>query len=457
VATGLSRVTIVSPRSRVDIALPGDVPLADVLPTLLAYAGAGGHEAGRRDGWSLSRVGGTELDPNRTPEQLSIRDGELLLLRPHSNDAPATVFDDVVDALASGARERRGRWSPSASRVAGFVAGILALTGAAVGLLVTGPPYRPAGLAGIGIGATLLVVAVVYARALGSNRAGAAFAFLATIYSGLGGLLVALGDRSLGELRAPHATVAVAVAVVAAAIASTGVPAAAPAFLAVTVCAVATPLALGVATRLETGVAGGAAATVVLAYAFLPAMPMLAYRLAGLPRPTVPTEREHMHEETETVDGARVLELGRRADAYLAAMLTSLAVISAATALLVAPVGWRGVAMAGVLGVLPILRSRWFSRRAQRLPLLVSGGVALAAVAVQVTSRLDQADRLLLVTGSALAVVLFSIGLGLAGDRRATPRWGRFLDIVEILLILAVAPLAIWVSGVLDFARAIRG
>jgi type VII secretion integral membrane protein EccD len=441
----------------VDLALPADVPLADLLPTLLAYSRAGGDEAGRRGGWALSRVGGAELDVSRTAEAHAVRDGELLLLRPRGDEQPMTVFDDVVDALASGTRDRRARWTAGATRVGGLVAAVVTLTGAAVGLLFSGPPYGQAGLAGLGLGAVFLVVAVVYARALGSTVAGAAFGLLATVYCGLGGLLVAAGDGSLHGLGVAHATVSVAAAVVAAAVAATGVPQAAPVFLTVAVGAVAVPLSLFVGSYLDTGVAGGAAATVVVAYAFLPATPMLAYRLAGLPRPTVPTEREHMLSETESVDGIRVLELGRRADAYLAAMLAALAVLSAGAAVLVAPAGWRGTALAGVLGLLPILRSRWFAGRPHRVPLLVAGGVALASAVVDVAVRLSVHDRLLLVAGLALAVVLLSIGLGLAGDRPPTPRWGRFLDIVEVLLIIAIAPLAVWVTGVLDLVRAIRG
>jgi type VII secretion integral membrane protein EccD len=457
VATGLSRVTIVSPRSRVDIALPADVPLADLLPTLLRYAGAGGDESGRRNGWALSRIGGGELDGTRSAEAQAVRDGELLLLRPHREEQPATVFDDVVDALASGTRDRRGRWTQGASRASGFVAGVLALTGAAVGLLFAGPPFGLAGLAGLGLGALLLVVAVVYTRALGAPAAGAAFGVLAVVYCGLGGLLVAAGERPLHGIGVAHATIAVAAAVVAAAVAASGVPNAAPLFLTVSVCAVAVPLSMEAGRYVNVGIAGGAAATVVVAYAFLPAMPMLAYRLAGLPRPTVPSEREHMLAEPEPVDGARVLELGRRADAYLAAMLNALGIISAGAAVLVSRVGWAGTGMAGLLGLLAILRSRWFMGRAQRMPLLTSGGVALAAAAAAAAARLDPTQRLLMVAGVALAVVLLSISLGLVGERQPDPRWGRFLDIIEVLFIIALAPLAVWVTGVLELVRAIRG
>src|SRR5215813_4026629 len=117
-ASGLSRVTIVAPRSRVDLALPSDVPLADLLPVLLNFAGldaraaasdgrpraesGASDDAGRRNGWSLSRLGGGELDSSFTPAQLEVRDGELLYLRPRGDEVPVTVFDDLVDALATG-------------------------------------------------------------------------------------------------------------------------------------------------------------------------------------------------------------------------------------------------------------------------------------------------------------------------------------------------------------------
>jgi type VII secretion integral membrane protein EccD len=456
-ASGLSRVTVVSPRSRVDIALPADVPMVELLPTLLAYAGAGGNDAGRRDGWALSRVGGAELDTSRTAEQLSVRDGELLLLRPHESAGAATVFDDVIDTLATGATDRRGRWTAAATRTAFLVLAVLALTGTAAGLVTAGPPYSVPGLVSLGLGATLLIVAVVYARALGAARAGAAFGFLSTVYCGLGGLLVSLGDRRLGELGVAHTIVAVGVAAVAAAVAATGVPTAAPLFLAAALVAVAVPAGLGLSTVLHGGAAAGAAAVVVVAYAFLPALPMFAYRLAGLPRPSVPTEREHMLEETETIDGTRILELGRRADAFLAAMLAALSVISAGTAVLVSRIGWRGAALALVLAVLPLLRSRWFSWRAQRVPLLASGSVALAATVIAVGTRLDHADRLLMIGGIALLVILCCIAMGLSDNRQAAPPWGRFLDLVEILLILSIAPLAVWVSGILELVRAVRG
>jgi type VII secretion integral membrane protein EccD len=456
-AGGLSRVTIVSPHSRVDVALPSDVALVDLLPTLLDFAGGAAEEAARRDGWSLSRLDGGELDSSRTPAQLAVRDGELLYLRPRGELAPVTVFDDLVDALATGTRERLGRWTSTTTRLAGLVAGVLGLLAGAGALLFAGPPFAPAGLAGLGVAAVLLVVAMVFARALGEARTGTTFAVVATVYAGAGGLLVLAGDRSLGKLTVAQVSVAATAAVVSAAVASVGIPTAAPLFLGAGVCAVAALVTMAVASALNTGLAAAAAVTVVLAYMMLPAFPMLAYRLAGLPRPNVPTEREQLRQETETVDGVEVIELGRRLEAYLSAMLGALALISAAGAVLVSSTGPVGVAMAGVLGLLPLLRSRWFRSRSQRLPLVLAGGIAFGAAGLAGFHTAGPDVRLLVVVGVNVAVVAVSVVSGLAGQRQHSPPWNRFLDIVEILLILALAPLAVWISGVLEWARAVRG
>ena len=457
-ASGLSRVTIVAPRSRLDIALPSDVPLADMLPALLDFAGGGTDDNGRRNGWGLSRLGSGELDSSCTPAQLDVRDGELLFLRPRGDDAPVMVFDDLVDALATGTRDRLGRWTPATTRLAGLTAGVLALVAGAVALPFAGPPFAAVGLTGLVLAVALLAVAIVSARALGDARTGTAFAVVATVYAGIGGLLVLAGDRPLSQLTFAHVAIAATVAIVSATVASVGVPVAAPIFLSAGISAAAVLGTMGIATAFDITPAAAATGTVVVAYAVVPALPMLAYRMVGLPVPKVPTEREHLRQEVETVDGVRVLDLARRADAYLAAMLSAVAFISAGTAILVATEGVRGIVLAAVLGLLPLVRSRWFTSRAQRLPLMLSGGIALVASVVGIFVMADQTTRLVWVFGATIAVAAVSIGVGLTGPRRqSSPAWGRLIDIVEIVLTLALAPLAVWVSGLLEWIRAVRG
>ena len=194
-STSLSRVTIVAPRSHLDVALPADVPLIDLLPSLLDLAGGATDDAARRDGWSLSRLDSGELDSSRTPAQLRLHDGEVLFLRPRGDETSVTVFDDVVDALAGGVRDGQGRWTSVHSRTAALALGLVALAAGVVALPFLGPPYAAAGLTGMGLAVGLLLVAAVFARALGLAGPASAIAVVATAYAVVGGLLVAATTR----------------------------------------------------------------------------------------------------------------------------------------------------------------------------------------------------------------------------------------------------------------------
>jgi hypothetical protein len=141
----------------------------------------------------------------------------------------------------------------------------------------------------------------------------------------------------------------------------------------------------------------------------------------------------------------------------LSAMLAALGAIGAAAAVAVSRAGVAGLALAAVLAALPILRSRWFGRRAHRIPLLAAGGTALAAALASGFTLIGPDARVAAVAIGAAVVALACVGVGLAGDRPPSPRWGRLGDVVEMLLILAMAPLAVWVSGLLEVVRAIRG
>lgn len=456
---GLSRVTLVAPHTRVDLALPTDVPLADMLPTLLRYAGDRlADDPAARDGWALSRLGGVTLDSSRTPAQLEVRDGELLYLRPRGTDDAEMVFDDVVDAVATATQQRAGRWQPATTRTFGVALGLAALLGGALVVLLAGPPQAASGAVGLTMALGLLVTALVLSRALGHSRIALAFALVSAVYAGVGGLLVFAGDRTADRLAAPHALVGATAVLLITTIAAVAVADAAEIFLSAGVCAAA--LLTGTAISLLTGAepAGSAAIVSTVMFAALPALPMLAYRLARLPVPSVPSGPEDLKRDTESVDGARVLALSDRADGFLAGMLSALAVVGAVAAALVATAGHPGLAMAAVLGLLLLARARWFISRAQRLPLLVAGAVGLAAAAGAGFTAGNHLIRLVVVLGALVTIAVISIGYGMAGPgRNISPLWGRTLDIVEVILILALVPLAIWVSGLYAWIRAIRG
>jgi type VII secretion integral membrane protein EccD len=168
----------------------------------------------------------------------------------------------------------------------------------------------------------------------------------------------------------------------------------------------------------------------------------------------VPTGPEDLKTDSETVDGQRVLEQSERADEYLAALLGSLAVIGAGAGLVLVSAGTAGMLLATAVGLLMVARARWFVSRRQRLPLLIAGVITLGGVITATYRSLDHLARLVAVPG--ILVVVAAIGFGLAAaQRRRSPRAGRLLDIIEVLLIVAIIPLAFWASGLYAWARSL--
>ncbi|MEV6970770.1 EsaB/YukD family protein, partial [Hamadaea sp. NPDC051192] len=103
-ALGLARVTINTPHRRVDVALPEQIAIAEILPELLQHAGEGFADEGERHGgWVLRRADGTSLAGDRSLHQQNVRDGQVLHLVPARADWPELEYDDVVEAIAEGA------------------------------------------------------------------------------------------------------------------------------------------------------------------------------------------------------------------------------------------------------------------------------------------------------------------------------------------------------------------
>jgi type VII secretion integral membrane protein EccD len=459
---GLSRVTIVAPTTRIDLSLPSDIPLADLLPVLLRYASESGSsladDPNARNGWSLSRLGGIVLDSARSLAQLEIRDGEMLYLRPRGAEPPELAFDDVVDAVATATQSRAGRWQPATSRLFGLILAVGALLGGAVAVLFSGPPNGPGGLVGLAMAVVLLVVATVLSRAFAQSSIAVIFGLIAQVYAAIGGLLLLAGDLGLTELGAGHVLIAAAALLVTGVVAAVAIADAGPLFLSTAVAALALLVGSFICLAFDTTAATGAAIVVAVTFAWLPALPMLAYRMARLPIPSIPTGGEDLKTDRETVDGQRVLARSERADEFLAAMLGAFAVIGAVAGMVTAFHGGPGTALGAVLGLLMMIRAKWFLSRRQRLPLLIAGVATMAVTIAAIYLTGSAITRLIAIPTLLLTVAGISISFGLsAANRKPSPIAGRILDIFEVLLIVAIVPLAVWVSGLYGWVRSLRG
>jgi type VII secretion integral membrane protein EccD len=365
----------------------------------------------------------------------------------------------VVDAVATATAQRKGRWQPDTTRRFSVGVAALALLGGAVAMLFAGRPLTLAGAVCLVVAAGLVIAAAVLSRAFGQGRSSLILALVAVVYAGVGGLLVLGADRTLAQLAAVHVVVCATAVVVFAALAMVAVGHSTGVFVGASGAGFA--LGLGAAICLTFGVRPAAATAVVavIAFALIPALPMLAYRLAQLPVPSVPTGPDDLKADVAEVDGLRILALSERADEFLTGLLGTVALVLLGCELVLAPDRQLSALLLGLLlAVLLLLRARPFVGRWQRLPLLLAGtaGLGLSALALALSG--GSLVRLALLPGCLLALAVGALGYGLgAAGRRMSPVWGRLLDLVEVLLIAALVPMAAWVCGAYAWIRAIKG
>ncbi len=163
---GFCRVTIVAPDSRIDVALPDDIPVADIYPEILRLSRQSPAD-GAPVGYHLVRRDGTVLDSSRTFAAQRILDGELLTLRPFSESLPPTVFDDVSEAVSAAVTREHTLWGGELTRAAGLVGGGVLPALLAFVAWTADPRHDMHSLPGIlatVVGVLLVVLACVRAR-----------------------------------------------------------------------------------------------------------------------------------------------------------------------------------------------------------------------------------------------------------------------------------------------------
>ncbi|GAB3236652.1 type VII secretion integral membrane protein EccD [Glycomyces halotolerans] len=464
----LSRVTIVSPRTRIDLALPSDVPLSDLLPTILHQAGEYYiDEAGDNGGWILSRLGEEPLDTGHSCSQLSITDGEMLYLNPADAAKPEVVFDDIIDAVATATDQRGNRWDHTATKRFALGVGTTALAAGALAVLFTGPPHLAGAIVALSVAAALVGASALLSRAVGDSRAATYFGVTAVLYAGVGGLLIAAGDKTIADLAGPHVMIAASAILLFSVLGmvAVGDMASAPVFITTILGAIV--LAIAVAFMMlidspnyESTAATGAALAAPLALALLPSAPRLSLAMAMVPTPQLPSTTEELKEgDAEAVDGKRILKLSEHAGNYLEALYAFVAIVGLLSTIALAFSGTvPGLILATVIPLILLSRSRSIEDRPARIVMLACGMGGLAAVLWAIFLDGGTVVRLVAILGALtlLTVIAMVYGLAVAGKKIA-PTWGRLLDICEALLIVSILPLGGWICNLYSFALTLRG
>jgi len=471
-----SRVSVLAPRTRVDVALPPDVPLADLLPVLLDMTGEGAGGARGAGGWTLAPLGQGPVDPSRTLASLGVLDGDQLVLRRRADAAPPPLFDDVVDAVAEAAPASYRAWGPGQARVLGLCGLGLGLAGAVVALVVAGrAPGTGGGLGTAVVGGVAALgafaLAAVCTRVLDEPGAGSVLAAGAVGLAGAAGVAavpwgpVGAATSLAATAGAPQLLLGAALAAATAGVAllalGTAGRAGVAALLGALTATVLLALAAGVATVVDAGdaaaVAAGAGALALVASALLP---RTGIALARLPLPRVPGSAEELADDPGVAEHADIERRADRAHAALTGLVLGCGTVTAGAVavLALAPVGgWRGVAawvLAALLTALLALRSRTYANGVQAVALLVCALLAGGALLVGWLLVAPPLVALLVVPAAALAAGAGALVLGIVVPRRRfSPVARRAVDIAEAVGIAAVLPVAL---AVMDLYTAMR-
>lgn len=459
----LCRLTVRAPSVSVDLAVPADVPVTDLLPTLLRYVGEEAEEAGLdHAGWVLQRLGDAPLDEETTLARAGLADGDVLYLRPHTETLPEARLDDLVDGISDTVDRKMRSWSPKAAR--GLLSGTAAATVVAALVLVFWPGVGSGSLqvicAGVA-GLLLLAGAGSASRAVGDRLTATVLGLLVAPCLALAGWVLPGGD-----VTGPDAAQVVGARLLAAGAAAAGGAVLALAVTAVGAMGLFTTALVAVATAIAgaligyTGLDAQAAVALVVTVLALAAgaVAPFAFKLAGMRMPALPTTAGQLQEGIEPYAGDDVAERTELAGRWVTALFAATGTVAAASLVVLAEhPELPEVLTAVALSLLMLLHSRDLVNIAQRLALALPGiwGLLLLARAWAVDSDGDVrviVFAVLLAAAAGLVIATWTVP-----GRRMLPYWGRAAELAHTLLAVALLPLSLWVAGLFGWLRGLFG
>ena len=454
VTSGLIRLTIASGTRRVDLVLPGSIPVAELVPELARSVGLldastvyGGYRLVTQDGRSLANDAGLTMQ--------GIEDGGLLTVTAGVDDRAPRVYDDVVEAMADVVENELRPWEPAAGRRTALGAGSIMLGLGALALLLTGESLL-GGVTAAVIAVLLVVGGVVLARAQDEPEAAVAVSLLAAVYAAVAGLLLAPGDlpawswpldgRFFDAPLLGAGLGVLGVGVIAVIGLQEGRVLVIPAVV-VGAVLVASAVLIRVASLEPSVVLTVLMTLVVLAGSIFP---WLALGVTG----TRVEQLYSLHDITADPEEIDPDEVGRDARVGHEILLAVSATVGTLLVLFAPFAVGRGVygtILAGVCCLAVMFRTRQYRTGAEVLAGLTSGILGLVSVAVAMLLIHDS-------WRSGAAIALAGVGAGLLGltlvPASPSVRRGRLGDVVETFTLLSLLPLMVLGAG---FVAAVAG
>lgn len=431
--SGLVRVTVASGSRRVDLVLPGSVPVAELIPELARSVGLldaatvyGGYHLVAPDGRRLSTDAGLTIQ--------GIEDGGLLTVTAGVTEKAPRVYDDVVEAMADAVERDLRPWSPAAGRRTALTAASLLLTLGAFALLLQRDSELGAAAAAV-IAGLLVVGGVTLSRAQREREAAICLAWMGAGYAAVAGVM-ALSDRPLTDPMTIAAAGGGALVAGIAAVAGldAGRVLVIPAVVVGSIFAASGLMmdALDIDAVAETF-------TVVLV-----AMVIAGSVLPWLALSATSTRVEQIYSHAEiTAEPTPIDPDAVRRDAVLGhELLLAISATVGALLVLVAPLavtlGWSGTVLVVAAAIVVMLRTRQYRAGSQVLLGLASGvgGLLVTAVAVLVVHP-DWRPSVAVVLAGCGAVLLAAT---LVPSTQSVRR-GRLGDVAEVAALVALLPL----------------
>lgn len=450
VASGLVRVTVTSGSRRVDLVLPGAVPVAELVPELARSVGLldastvyGGYRLVTQDGRQLAGDAGLTIQ--------GVEDGGLLTVAAGVDDEAPRVYDDVVEAMADVVEQELRPWEPAAGRRTALGAAGLLLGLGALALLLHGESLLGGAAAAV-IALLLVVGGAVLARSQSEPEAGVSVALLAAVYAAVAGLMLAPGTLQswtwplpTGFFGAPVATAGAAVLLTGAA-ALTGLREGR---------ALVIPAVVVGAILLASGLLRQVAAfdpavmfTVLMTLVVLAGsvFPWLALGVTG----TKVDQLFSLHDVTADPNEVDPGQVG--ADARVAhEILLAVSATAGALLVLLAPLavsrGVSGTVLAALCCLAVMFRTRQYRTASEVAVGLVSGLLGLASVTLSMLLIHDgwRAGAALVLAGVGAALLVMTLLPASPSVRR-----GRLGDVLESATLLSLLPLMVLAAGLVD-------
>ena len=441
-ASSLVRVTVASGSRRVDLVLPGAVPVAELVPELARSVGLldgatvyGGYHLVTSEGRRLASDAGLMIQ--------GIEDGGLVTVTAGVDDPVPRVYDDVVEAMTDVVERDLKPWQPASGRRTALAAAALLLALGAVALLIQ--DSRLSAVAASLVAACLVTGAIVLSRAQREPEAAVAVAWMGAGYAAVAGLLLA-PESDLFGLPVVYAGAGV---VIAGLVCLVGLGEGRTLLIPPVVVG-AVFLATGLLLRTVTfGYAEVLTTTLVLVVVVGSVFPWMALGATGTRVDQLFNDAD-ITADPDEIDAFQVAADARTAHEILVAISATVGLLLVLIGPVAVTLGLAGTILAVMCCLVVMLRTRQYRTGTEVLVGLVSGVLGLAAVAVAVLWLYPEWRPTAAVVLATTGAVLLALTLLPSGP---SIRRGRLGDVAEAMALLSLFPLLVLATGIFESIR----